>query len=607
MRIGFAFKIGFAVNLILVSVVGLAGFLFYNNTREVIIDLMTARLSDVGKTGSFLFNSEDRKNIRKLRDRVNKDPERIRLKKNKDVQKLLPGDSLRSLPKTREDQYMESGEFQAIIQKLRQIKEASRKKLERLASLSQISPDAADYPVIQYTYLLAALPEFPDKNIVMFLGDADYAPEDGEGGNPIGNLYKVKQGAFISAFSGEVAAEREFIKDEWGTWLTGAVPIFDENKRVIAILGIDYDVRGEANEISALFNTVLLTIFLSLIFGGIASYFITKILTKPIDQLRKGAEQVANKDFDTQINIKSKDELGLLANTFNSMVRDIRNYATHLEEINKVYFRFVPKSFLDTLGITSITDIKLGDQIQKNMTILFSDIRSFTSMSEKMAPNEVFDFINSYLSFVGPIIRKYNGFIDKYIGDAIMALFPENPVDALQAAIEMRKALNDFNQKRKTEGKGDTIDIGIGINSGTLMLGTVGEKERMETTVFADAVNTAARLESYTKKFRAPIIISEYTHDVVERGGSSFPARYLGKLQVRGKKDPVGIYQLFSDIDDHLALKEKTSNNFQEGLKLFVGGNYTNALSAFQSVHSQDKSDQVAEFYIAQCKKFAEI
>ncbi len=601
MRFSFAFKIGIAINLTLIPTISFAGWFFYDNASEMIISLMSDRLKDVVKTGSFFFDKEDRKKIKKLRLQVLNDLSRKSI--GKEVKDLPAGDYLNSLPNRKEKAYMAQGSFKSIVQKLRQIKEASRKKLRPLNYLKQISPEEEDYPVIQYTYLLVSFPEVQDKSILMFLADADYEAVGDEEGNPIGNIYKVKQDAFISAFSGEVASEQKFISDEWGTWLSGAAPIVDENGQVIAILGVDYDVASEANKLETLFYIILIVISLSIILGIIISILIARWLSKPIDKLRIGSESVAQRNFDTQINVKSKDELGLLANTFNSMVREIKSYSSELEYLNEVYFRFVPKNFLDNLGLENIVDIKLGDQIQKEMTVLFSDIRSFTTISEKMEPDEVFNFMNSYLSVVGPIIRKYNGFIDKYIGDAIMALFP-NPVDALQAAIAMRRVLKEFNMEKKDISH-PSINMGIGISSGKLMLGTVGEEQRMETTVIADVVNVASRLESYTKKLQANILISEKTYKDAQMDPASFPFRCLGEIKIRGKEQSLRVYQLLVDVDDNLEIKKKTKAVFEQGVDFYMRKKFNNAASNFERVCGKDESDKVSLFYLNQAKKMS--
>jgi len=203
------------------------------------------------------------------------------------------------------------------------------------------------------------------------------------------------------------------------------------------------------------------------------------------------------------------------------------------------YKRFVPHEFLNLLDKRNIVEVRLGDQVEKEMTVLFSDIRNFTSLSEKMTPSENFTFINDFLSYMGPIIRQHNGFIDKYIGDAIMALFT-NHNDAVRASVAMLTALKEFNQERPER----EIKIGVGLNSGRLMLGTVGERDRMEGTVISDVVNLASRLEGITKRYGASIVVSS---DTLKMVGENAPAntRRLDILRVVGRTRPVEIHEIY--------------------------------------------------------------
>lgn len=162
--------------------------------------------------------------------------------------------------------------------------------------------------------------------------------------------------------------------------------------------------------------------------------------------------------------------------------------------------RFVPNEFISLLGHKSLADVKLGEQVYQEMSILFTDIRNFTALSEALTPQENFQFINHYLSWMEPAIIENRGFIDKYMGDAIMALFSGTADDAVKAGISLLVRLQQFNEERVKEGW-EPIKIGIGINTGSLLLGTVGGTQRMDTTVISDAVNLASRLEGLTKQY----------------------------------------------------------------------------------------------------------
>jgi len=202
--------------------------------------------------------------------------------------------------------------------------------------------------------------------------------------------------------------------------------------------------------------------------------------------------------------------------------------------------RFVPTQFLSLLEKVDITDVKYGDATLKNMFIMFTDIRGFTSLSETMTPEENLKFLNSYMTFMEPVVEKNHGFIDKFIGDAIMALFPDRADNALQAAIEMQLQLHVFNtQCPQYNG----IKIGIGLHGGDVMLGTVGSDTRLETTVIGDAVNLTSRLESLTKEKRVPIIISEQLFLALRRP-ESFNIHPLDDVSIRGKSQLVKVYQV---------------------------------------------------------------
>jgi class 3 adenylate cyclase len=174
---------------------------------------------------------------------------------------------------------------------------------------------------------------------------------------------------------------------------------------------------------------------------------------------------------------------------------------------------------------------------------MFTDIRAFTSLSEKMTPQENFKFINTYLSRMEPIINQFQGIIDKYIGDAIMALFPNSADDAVQAAIAMLKQLVKYNQGRRNAGY-KPIQIGIGIHTGRLMLGTVGGQNRMDSTVISDAVNLASRVEGLTKTYGIPLLITEQTKSRLT-DVSQYQIRCLDHVTVKGKMETVTVYEVF--------------------------------------------------------------
>ena len=186
-----------------------------------------------------------------------------------------------------------------------------------------------------------------------------------------------------------------------------------------------------------------------------------------------------------------------------------------------------------------------------------------------MTPEENFRFVKSYNERMGPIIRKHNGFINQYLGDAIMALFPESAESTLAAAIEMQQNIDEFNALQKTNHL-PLIKMGIGMHTGPLIMGITGDKDRLDATTISDAVNTASRIESLTKYYKVRILLSETTLQQIQHP-ENFHLRYLGKVQVKGKQSSIGIYECFSsDSEDQVNKKEKTLPAFNEGMRHYL-------------------------------------
>lgn len=281
----------------------------------------------------------------------------------------------------------------------------------------------------------------------------------------------------------------------------------------------------------------------------------------------------------------------------------IEALSERLDRTSKAYYRFVPRELLRLIGKEDIAQVELGDQSQRAMTILFADVRGFTSLSEHMSPEENFQFINQYLGRVSPIIREHNGFIDKYLGDGIMALFPEKPEDAVRAAIVMCRSLTDLNRERERRGE-PPIRIGVGLHLGNLMLGTVGEPERMDGTVIADAVNTAARLESLSKRYRTTVVVSAQTLKALDKW-SAFGVRTLGKIRVKGKAEATTIYELFDGDPEPVAqAKRATLDQFEVAVNLYQAGKFAEAAEQFQRVAQANPADQTAASYAERSTAF---
>ena len=287
-----------------------------------------------------------------------------------------------------------------------------------------------------------------------------------------------------------------------------------------------------------------LTLFILLIsLGGLATAIVAaaalaRNVSRPVQQLAAHTRTVAAGDYSQTIDLHRADELGELALSFNRMTAGLAERDRVRDLLGKVVS---PEIASQLLG----SDLQLGGE-EREVTILFSDIRDFTALSEKMPPAELLALLNRYLDRMSGIIEKHGGVIDKYIGDAIMALFgapvaaPDAADRALAAAREMDAALTELNRELAAEGR-PALAIGIGINTGPVVAGNMGSKTRLNYTVIGDGVNLASRLESLTKDpaYQTRIIISEATLRAVKHRP---PVRELGEVRVKGKQEAVRIY-----------------------------------------------------------------
>jgi class 3 adenylate cyclase len=264
--------------------------------------------------------------------------------------------------------------------------------------------------------------------------------------------------------------------------------------------------------------------------------------------------------------------------------------------------RFVPHEFLSFLGYESLVDVELGQAVEKEMSILFSDIRDFTSLSEGMGLQDNFRFINAYLSRMEPAIADNNGFIDKYIGDAIMALFGGGADDAVRAAIAMLDCLSEYNTTRQRPGR-PPLRIGIGINTGSLMLGTVGGQHHLDTTVISDAVNLASRVEGLTKLYGTPLLISHGTFLQLE-DTNNYMIRLIDRVQVKGKSEKVSVFEVFdADPPSLKVAKFEQRTNFEQAVFLYHVKQYPEAQKLFEQCLEKIQGDRPCEVYIERCQQ----
>ena len=361
-------------------------------------------------------------------------------------------------------------------------------------------------------------------------------------------------------------------------------------------------------------------VILTFVASGLLIVLVGVLIGRPIaarlSEMRGAVQAVADGKLDVDIPAAgTNDEIGALGGALEvfrenakrrveleeeqlDLYNQIKSQFVLLTDTNKSIERFVPSTFLKLLKKENIINVELGDYALRDMTVLFTDIRDFTTLSETMTPNDNFRFINNYLGRMGPIIRDHKGFIDKYIGDAIMALFDE-PDNAVAAAVDMLERLERYNQEERIRYGREAIRIGIGINTGSLMLGTIGEKDRMDGTVISDAVNLAARVEGLTKEYGVPLVITDNTLNAL-----TDPARYsirpLGSVTVKGKTKEVTVFEVLNGLgDDERQAKEATRDIYLEGIAALKAGDLGRARTLFEECLAAYPEDMPVRLHLS--------
>lgn len=615
-RFPFRYKLGIGAALFSVLITSSSLYYFYTRIYETVWNQMAMRLQDAARSGVTLLSQDELQSLEKLKAELEKNL-RSDLPSTKE---LPPGEVVTGLGEQKEEEFQSKEEFQHLVLYLRRVKNLTYLNPVPGGSSKRQPMNETNPNLIRYAYILAQIPG-SEKDMVQFIADADYDHFDynqngvvdpSEEPTPPGTLFNVSEFKSLQkAFSGTVAADSAYTEDAWGVLISGYAPIKNSRGEVIGVLGLDMRADNEYNMVNDVFWLYILIVVLAAILSITLAIFLSRFLTRPLDTLRMGAERVMRKDFQTSIQLNTRDEMSMLAETFNNMVSEIRVFSENLQKQNEAFFRFVPNEFVHSLGGKSAVDINVGNSRSSRMSIMFTDIRSFTSFSEGRSPEDTFGFLNDYLGRMEPSIKAAGGFIDKFLGDGIMALFQagESGVSAeeraVESAIRMRLTLADFNLEREQNHQ-PTIDFGVGIASGEVTLGTVGNQSRIDTTVIGAPVNLASRLEGLTALYRLPVLICEATMLSIT-DPDRFHIREVDTVIVRGSSAPLKIYEVYdADPESLRNCKDATRAQLSEGILAYKEARFDEALIIFQDALTICSGDRLLKIYISRCKKYIE-
>jgi len=285
------------------------------------------------------------------------------------------------------------------------------------------------------------------------------------------------------------------------------------------------------------------------------------------------------------------------AHLYQKGLQEAKEREEAIRSIHEVSQKFVPNEFIKSLGKDRLTEVSLGDLVEKEVTVVFADIREFTTISENLNPEDNFLFINSFNKRMGPIVRKNGGFIMQYLGDGFMALFPNGAQTALRASVEMHSELMVFNEERAVKDR-FPVKLGIGMQNGNLIMGITGDIERLDAAIISDTVNTASRIEGLSKHYGSSILLTDNCKNNLTHP-EEFDFRYLGPVQVKGKQKPIDLYECINGDNEQL-LKHKlaTLNTFEEGMKQYFMKEFAMAAVTFQQIVKKERNDSAAKLFL---------
>ena len=354
-------------------------------------------------------------------------------------------------------------------------------------------------------------------------------------------------------------------------------------------------------------GAALLAIVLLMVFAG--------ILTGPLSRMVNLMNEVTEtNDLSRRVDVEYKDEIGAMARTFNVMLGELEGAYDQIKgfafravvaqrnerKIRSIFQKYVPKDVIDSI-FTNPESALVGEN--RILAILFTDIRSFTTISESFMPDELVKSLNQYFEMMVDIIYAHNGIADKYIGDAIMAFFgaptkhENDPLEAVTAALEMQVALRKFNDRHLNEGKPQFL-TGIGINYGVVTVGNIGSEKKMDYTIIGDPVNLGSRLEGLTKEYHQEVIFSE---SVFRKVKTELPCRLIDKVQVKGKTSGVNIYTAALKLPER---QKKAWGFHHAGMKRYFMQDFREAAKYFAAVKKLTPADYLADLYLMRCREY---
>jgi adenylate cyclase len=430
---------------------------------------------------------------------------------------FIDGDKLKAI-QTKADE--NSPEYQEIHEILKKARDANRR----------------EDVYIKWLYIYRPSPQDPE--IFQYVIDTEENPKDHA---LPGDIYEEAEIYDLPENFRIAYAPRKFIQDPTGRWLIASIPIRDSKGEIVAALEADIKADDVIVQLNKLLMFGFWALLLSCSLAVIIGYFLAKGVTQSLHALVLGVKKIEEGDLSARVSLKTHDEFNDLALAINDMAKGLQER----ERLKTGFARYVSQHVMDKI-LHSETSLRLEGERRK-ITVLFSDIRHFTSLSEKLPPEEVVGILNSYFEKMIEVIFRNHGTLDKFLGDGLMVEFgapledPRQEINAVTTALEMHHELRLLSEEWEKGGR-PGMEMGIGIHTGFAVVGNIGSERRIEYTAVGDTVNVAARLEFTTKSLKMPILISQATFSALPP--NLFKFRDLGPMQMHGRTGEIEVYAI---------------------------------------------------------------
>jgi class 3 adenylate cyclase/HAMP domain-containing protein len=446
------------------------------------------------------------------------------------------------------------------------------------------------------------------EKILAFNADGSWAFQTGDAVEPT----SAEEEQFASRYADQVTGWVSFRLG--GVTRVGQAFFFEPFDWRLVVSETEATFYGEVEEITRQASIILVA---ALAVATVLLLIFSNVMTKPIQRLVGAMRSITeNNDLSQRVEVKYRDEIGTLGKTFNVMIGElemaydqIKSYAYQAvlakkseTKIRNIFQKYVPSDVIDQF-FTNPESMLVGQN--RDLAILFTDIRSFTTISESFAPEDLVNSLNHYFEVMVDVIMENAGIVDKYIGDAIMAFFGapvshgDDGLRAVGVGLQMKRIVQEFNDSQTRKGL-PPFNTGIGVNYGRVVVGNIGSERKMDYTVIGDMVNLASRLEGLTKKYGQELLFSGSVH---AQAKDRYPCRFIDKVQVKGKTSGEDIYTAEEELS---AEQESLWPAYHRAIAAYYRRDFREAARLFEGFLQRSPSDKPAQIFLERSTRYAD-